>query len=113
MNMPKMLLQLCFAASILTSAAMAQDHPIPTPTAEHKILAADEGTWDATIKTYQNGPESEPAVSKGLEINTVITGGLWISSVFKGDFGGMAFEGAASSGTIPRRRRTSGPGSIR
>jgi Protein of unknown function (DUF1579) len=104
MNMPKMLLHLCFAASVLTSAAMAQDHPIPTPTAEHKILAADEGTWDATIKSYQNGPESEPAISKGVEVNTVITGGLWVSSVFKGDFGGMAFEGRGQFGYDPAKK---------
>ena len=52
-------------------------------------------------------------VSKGVEVNTVITGGLWISSVFKGDFGGMAFEGRGQFGYDPARRRTSGPGSIR
>ena len=104
MSMPKFLARLCLAASVLTPAAMAQDHPIPKPTEQHKILAADEGTWDATIKTYQNGPESEPAVSKGVEVNTVITGGLWVSSTFKGDFGGMAFEGRGQFGYDPAKK---------
>ena len=86
MNMLKLLVQLCLAASVLTSFAMAQDHPIPKPTAEHKILAAEEGTWDATVKSYQNGPDSEPMVSKGVEVNTVVTGGLWVSFYLQGRF---------------------------
>jgi Protein of unknown function (DUF1579) len=65
------------AASFLTALAMAQEPPpAPKPLPEHKILAADVGTWDATIKTYMGGPGSEPAVSKGVEVNEVLTGGM-------------------------------------
>ncbi len=105
MNMLKSLVQFCLAASVLTSFALAQDHPIPKPTAEHMILAADEGTWDATVKSYQNGPDSEPMVSKGVEVNTVVTGGLWVVSTFKGDFGGMAFEGRSQFGYDPAKKK--------
>ncbi len=105
MRTPKLLAQLCLAASVLTSAGIAQDHPLPTPTAEHKILATEEGTWDATIKSYQNGPESEPMISKGVEVNTVLTGGLWISSTFQGDFGGMKFEGRGQFGYDPAKKK--------
>ena len=96
---------LCLAASLfgITAVAAAQEMPAK-PTAEHKIVTADEGTWDATVKSY-NGPDSEPMVSKGVEVNTVVTGGLWLSSVFKADFGGMAFEGHGQFGYDPTRKK--------
>jgi hypothetical protein len=106
MNMPKILVHLCLAATILgaTSSARAQDG-FPKPTAEHKILASEEGTWDAAIKSYANGPESEPIVAKGVEINTVLPGGLWVSSTFKADFGGMPFEGHGQFGYDPTKKK--------
>ena len=79
--------------------------PIPKPTAEHKILAAEEGTWDAVVKTYMGGPDAEPAVSKGTEVNTVMTGGLWVVSQFKGDFGGTPFEGRGQFGYDPLKKK--------
>jgi Protein of unknown function (DUF1579) len=107
MTMPRFLVHHCVAASLIIGAvsfASAQEG-VPKPTAEHKILAADEGTWDAAIKSYINGPDSEPAVSKGVEVNTVLTGGLWISSSFSGDFGGMAFEGRGQFGYDPNKKK--------
>jgi hypothetical protein len=79
--------------------------PIPKPTAEHKILAAEEGTWDAIVKTYMGGPDAEPAVSRGTETNTVMTGGLWVVSQFKGDFGGVPFEGRGQFGYDPLKKK--------
>jgi hypothetical protein len=104
--MQKFFARVCFVALLLGlgSVAKAQEMP-PKPTAEHKIVTADEGTWDATVKSYQNGPDSEPIVSKGVEVNTVVTGGLWLSSVFKGDFGGMAFEGHGQFGYDPAKKK--------
>ncbi|WP_250846988.1 DUF1579 domain-containing protein [Aquisphaera insulae] len=96
---------LCVAVTALASIARADDPPFPKPTAEHKILAADEGTWDATIKSYEAGPESAPTVTKGVEVNTVITGGLWIVSTFKGDFAGLAFEGRGQYGYDPIKKK--------
>src|SRR5262249_60244878 len=43
MSMPKFLVHLCLAASALGAVSIAtaqEDHPIPSPTAEHKILAS-------------------------------------------------------------------------
>jgi hypothetical protein len=78
---------------------------MPKPTAEHKILASDEGTWDAVIKTYMGGPDAEPAVSKGSEVYTVLPGGLWVLSQFKGEFGGMPFEGRGQFGYDPLKKK--------
>jgi hypothetical protein len=82
---------------------MAQ--PGAKPTAEHKILAQDEGTWDATIKSFTAGPDAEPMISRGTEVNTVLTGGLWLLSKFDGDFGGVKFEGRGQFGYDPVKKK--------
>jgi Protein of unknown function (DUF1579) len=96
----------CLAALFLGTSAMAQEPPpIQKPLPEHKILAADVGTWDATIKTYMGGPNAEPSVSKGTEVNEVLPGGLWVLSKFEGDFGGMKFEGRGQFGFDPVKKK--------
>ena len=106
MRMPKMLVPLCLAASTFGGGPIARaQHGLPAPTAEHKVLGAEEGTWDATIKSYPNGPEGEADVTRGVEVNTVITGGLWVFSVFKADFNGLAFEGRGQFGYDPNKKK--------
>jgi hypothetical protein len=96
MELSKMLIGLCVVMGIGSLSAMAQAPP--QPTAEHKVLAADEGTWDATIKSYHGGADSEPSVSKGTEVNTMLAGGLWMVSTFEAEFGGAKFEGRGQFG---------------
>ncbi len=103
MNLTKALVRLCVVGAVLSASAMAQSSP--KPTAEHKILADDEGTWDATIKSFAAGPDAEPMVSKGTEVNTVLTGGLWVLSKFDGDFGGVKFEGRGQFGYDPIKKK--------
>jgi hypothetical protein len=103
MNVRRCVVRLCVASAVLGTSSLARAQegggpPTTKPTAEHKILAADEGTWDATVKTFMGGPGTEPMVSKGTEVNTVMPGGLWVLSRFQGDFGGVAFEGRGQFG---------------
>ena len=102
MPLPRTLLYLCFFVPSLSASAMAQ--PGAKPTDEHKILARDEGTWDATVKSFA-GPDAEPMISKGTEVNTVMPGGLWLLSKFEGDFGGTKFEGRGQFGYDPIKKR--------
>jgi hypothetical protein len=89
----------CLATLFLATSAMAQESPqAPKPSAEHKILATELGTWDATVKAYMGGPGTEPAVSKGVETNELMTGGLWMLSKFEGSFAGAKFEGRGQFG---------------
>jgi hypothetical protein len=82
-----------------SSRARAQEGPpVPKPTEEHKVLAAEEGTWDAVVKSYMGAPGAEPMVSKGVETNAMMAGGLWMISKFEGEFGGMKFEGRGQFG---------------
>ena len=37
-------------------------------TPEHELLAKGVGTWDATVKSWMQGPQSEPTISKGVEV---------------------------------------------
>jgi len=88
-----------------TSAWSWQDPPEVKPTAEHERLARDVGTWDATIKVWTGGPESEPEVSKGVEVNRMLPGGLWLISDFEGQFGDQKFHGHGVYGYDPRKRK--------
>jgi hypothetical protein len=90
-------------AWFLASFALAQEPSKPLP--EHKILASDEGTWDATIRMYAGGPDAEPSVSKGSEVNEVLPGGLWVLSKFEGEFGGMKFHGRGQFGFDPVKKK--------
>jgi hypothetical protein len=81
------------------SLALGQDQPpVPKPTAEHKLLAKDVGTWDATVKSWMRGPESEATVSKGVEVVKLMPGGLWAQSEFDGKFGDQEFHGCGQTG---------------
>jgi hypothetical protein len=93
----------CLAAWSLASTATAQEIQKPLP--EHKVLAAEEGAWDATIRMYEKGPDAEPSVSKGSEVNEVLPGGLWVLSKFEGDFGGMKFQGRGQWSYDPVKKK--------
>ena len=81
------------------SSARGQDGPpVPKPTAEHKLLAKEVGTWDATIKSWMGGPDSEPTVSQGVEVVKLMPGGLWLQSEFDGKFGAQEFHGCGQTG---------------
>lgn len=93
------------AVTFLTALAVAQEPPpIPQPLPEHKVLTADVGTWDATIKSSM-GPDVEPAVSKGTEVNEIMPGGMWRLSRFDGNFGTMRFQGRGQFGFDPVKKK--------
>jgi hypothetical protein len=73
----------------------AQDSaPLP----EHKILAQQEGVWDAEMSMFTPGQDPKEAVkSKGVETNRLLAG-KWLISDIKGEFFGSAFEGHGVNG---------------
>ena len=80
------------------AGARGQESPAPKPTPEHARLAQDVGTWDATVKTWIQGPGSEPVVSKGAEVVKLLPGGLWQLSEFHGKAGDLPFHGTGQTG---------------
>jgi hypothetical protein len=84
--------------SCLTLPLKAQDSK-SVDQAPLKVLAVQEGTWDAEITMTIPGPDGkvESQTSKGVETNRLL-GGKWLISDFKGEFFGMAFEGHGQNG---------------
>ena len=68
-----------------------------TPGPEHKWLEASVGTWNYTMTMWM-APGAPPSTSSGTAESTSILGGRYISSVFKGSFMGMPFEGHGLDG---------------
>ncbi len=89
----------------LSAFSSAQESPVPKLTPEHQRLAHGVGTWDATVKSWMQGPHSEPVVSKGVETVKLMPGGLWSLSEFHGKFGDMDFHGNGQSGYDPAKKK--------
>ena len=86
-------------------ASPAQGPPEVKPTDEHKLLAKDVGVWDGTMKMFMEGPDGPATTSKGVETNTLMVGGLWVVSNYKGEFAGKPFEGSGVNGYDPRKKK--------
>jgi hypothetical protein len=71
--------------------------PLPKPGPEHEILKKEAGVWDATVEMRME-PGGKPEVSKGVETNTLIGGGLWRVQDFQGELMGMPFQGHSVTG---------------
>lgn len=78
----------------------AQESPFPKPTAHHAAMARAAGTWDAVLKMYME-PGKPPVVTKGVEVNKVVLGGLWLQSEFSSEMMGAPFEGRGLFGYDP------------
>jgi hypothetical protein len=85
------------------SSAVAQP-PAPEVTNEHKLLKKDVGVWEAEMKTWMEGPDKEPMVSKGVE-RTHAVGDYWIVSTYEGDFAGQTFVGHSQMGYDPAKKK--------
>ena len=60
-----------------------------------------------------SGPDSEPSVSKGVEVDKLMPGGLWLMNDFEGEFGGMAFHGHGVNGYDTQKKKYVARGSTR
>ncbi len=69
-----------------------------TPGPQHKKLAELEGTWNLAIK-------SDGGDSKGKSVYKLECGGLWLTSDFQSDFGGVKFQGKGMDGYDPAKKK--------
>ena len=88
----------CLALSLKAQESKSDDQ------AAYKVLAMEEGVWDAEITmTIANADgKVETSTSKGVETNRML-GGKWLISDFKGEFFGMSFEGHGQNGYDPKK----------
>jgi Protein of unknown function (DUF1579) len=68
-----------------------------TPGEAQKRLDGMVGTWDTKITMWMV-PGADPMVSTGTATNQWTMGGRYLEERFKGDFGGMPFEGLGYTG---------------
>jgi Protein of unknown function (DUF1579) len=86
------------------ASVLAQMPPLPKPGPEHALLKRDVGVWDATVE--MQGPPGTPAsVSKGTETVSLMDGGLWQITEFKGEMMGQPFEGRGATGYDPNKKK--------
>jgi hypothetical protein len=100
-------LSLVLALGLVSSMAFAEDKASKTdakqdqmmemmmkmsmPGPMHELMKPMAGNWKTTAKTWMK--PGEPAVSEGTCESTWILGNRYLQSTYKGDMGGMPFEG--------------------
>ena len=89
----------------ITTNALSQGLPNPKPSEEHKVLAKEVGTWDCEIRSYFQGPEQPPTVTKGVETNKLVSGDMYLQTTFTGEIGGRQFEGHSLLGYDPHKKK--------
>jgi hypothetical protein len=73
----------------------------PRPGPEHAVFEKDVGTWDATIEVRQPGVPVQQ--NRGVAVNRVGCGGMWLISEFRTETGD--FEGHGVFGWNPQKQR--------
>jgi hypothetical protein len=106
---------LAAVASVAALTVSAQDEPkpaagefessLPEPTEAHKVLRQEVGVWEAEITTWLAGPEQEPDVSRGVERNRMMPGGLWLISDFEAEMGGAPYHGHGHTGYDTKKQK--------
>ncbi len=76
---------------ILTSASLFAQAP-QSPGKEHEELKALTGVWDAAMKMADGSEVKAESEMK------MICEGMWLSTDFRGDFGGTKFQGKGLGG---------------
>jgi len=89
-------------------AAEAQEMmPMPKVGTEHEVLKKLAGVWDATVEAAME-PGKPPAVSKGVETNTLLGNGLWLVTDFKSEAMEQPFEGHGILGYDSGKKKYAG-----
>jgi hypothetical protein len=91
--------------SSLALSVKAQDSKSEDQSA-YKVLAQEEGVWDADITMTVPGADGKVQTStfKGVETNRMI-GGKWLISDFKGEMFGSTFERHGTTGYDAKKNK--------
>lgn len=86
-------LMITLCCSYVAAQATEEHHvgpPAPKILTQHEMLKKDVGVWDAEMKMWMGGPDSEPMVMPAVEKNRMMDGNLWLMSEFEsGPFKGF------------------------
>ena len=95
---------ICILVVSTTTCATAQDFPNPKPTKAHKHLAKEVGSWDCDVKMFLQGPTGPATAYKGVEVNKLVSGNLFLQSRFTCQMGDRKFEGHSLMGYDSRSK---------
>lgn len=85
------------AAKPMDSAAMMKAwEAYATPGEPHKMLAMDNGNWDAESTMYMSANDPKPMKTKMAATTKMIMGGRYQESRYTGNMMGQPFEGIAT-----------------
>ena len=101
-----MVLMLTFGLS--ARAMLADDGDSKKGEDPASLLSQDVGTWTAKCKFWVAGPDSDPLLSDGTEVNHKLGESGWILSDFEADFGGQKFKGHSITGYNSETKKISG-----
>lgn len=90
-------------AFVLVGTLAAQTPEASAALPEHDILKLFAGEWTSEVEAYGE-PGAEPMKFKGSETGRMI-GAFWAVIVPKGDFMGTPFEGQATIGYDPTKKK--------
>jgi hypothetical protein len=86
------------ALTLCTTTALAQQNAAPRPAppaavdpAKLKVMAMEAGTWDADITFPSNDPAKPDGKAKGIQVNELRSGGMWMLNRFSVD--GTPYQG--------------------
>ena len=85
------------AAPAMDPAMMDAMMKAGEPGDAHKKLEGLVGTWDTKVSFWMM-PGTDPMASAGVSTNQWVMGGRYLEQRFKGDMGGMPFEGVGYTG---------------
>ena len=97
--LPLLVLAACSSAPPAPPADAMQ---MPPPTAQHKLLLEGVGTWEGTLTMWMPGQPEQKIVAR--EVIEPL-GDYWTRSKFTCDYMGMPFEGTATMGYDPVKKR--------
>lgn len=80
-----------------SATAMQKMWEVGTPGEPHTMLAKANGNWDAEMKMWM-ADGAAPQVTRSSCTNKMLFGNRYQQTSFKGDFGGMPFEGISITG---------------
>ncbi len=90
---------LCILVVSVATIANGQESAESKPGKAHQVLAKHVGTWECDVKMFFQGPNAPPSEFKGVEVNRLVSGDMYLQSSFncpmgdRGDFEGHSLMG--------------------
>jgi hypothetical protein len=91
-------LTLIVALGLLAAAPLPAQQFDVKPGPEHAFLKEGEGTWDATARSPSGNSKGELRCQMALN-------GLWLLEHYKGEAGGVSFEGRGATSYDPAKKK--------